>query len=106
MSYLYLVVAVIGEILGTSLLKASNGFTQLFATLGALLSYGICFYFLSLSLKTINLSVAYALWSGIGIVATTAISYFIWKENLNFMTIIGLVLILLGIVLVNLFSNH
>ncbi|UQS83029.1 DMT family transporter [Bombilactobacillus thymidiniphilus] len=107
MSYLYLLIAVVGEIFGTSLLKASNGFTNLGASIGALISYGLCFYFLSLSLRTIDLSVAYALWSGLGIVATTGVSYFIWHENLNLLTVLGLLLILIGIVIVNLFgSNH
>lgn len=106
MSYLYLLIAVIGEIIGTSLLKASNGFTQLFPTAGALISYGICFYCLSLSLRSINLSIAYALWSGVGIIATTIIGVLLWHEKLNGVSVFGLLLILIGVVLVNLFNHH
>ncbi|QHA38668.1 EamA family transporter (plasmid) [Rossellomorea marisflavi] len=104
MSYLYLALAIIGELIGSSLLKASEGFSKLFPTIGVLVSFVICFFFLAISLKTIPLTTAYALWSGLGIVFTTIISVLIWKEKINMASIAGIVLILAGVVILNLFG--
>ena len=73
MGYMYLSFAIVGELIGDNLLKASAGFTRPVYGISALLSYGICFYFFSLSLKTINLNIAYAVWAGIGILLTAVI---------------------------------
>lgn len=64
MRYVFLLLAILGELVGTNLLKASNGFSSLWKTLGSLAAYGACFYFLDLTMKAINLNVAYALWAG------------------------------------------
>lgn len=105
MGYIFLASAIVGELLGTTFLKASNGFSSPRESIAALISYGVCFYFLALSMKTVNLSVSYAIWSGVGIVLTTVIAVFIWKESINLATILGIGLILIGVVIVNLFGT-
>lgn len=104
MSYLYLVLAIVGELIGSSLLKASEGFSKLFPTIGLIIAFVGCFFFLSLSLKTIPLNTAYAIWSGLGLVFTTIISVLIWKEKINMASITGITLILVGVVILNLFG--
>lgn len=104
MSYLYLVLAIVGELIGSSLLKASEGFSKLFPTIGVIIAFVGCFFFFSLSLKTIPLNTAYAIWSGLGIVFTTIISVLIWKEKINMASITGIILILVGVVILNLFG--
>lgn len=104
MAYLFLLISIISELIGTSLLKASEGFSKLFPTIGVLVSFTVAFFFLSLSLKTIPLNVAYALWSGIGTVATVAISILIWKEKINVGSIVGILLIITGVAVLNLFG--
>ena len=104
MSYLYLALARVGEIIGSSLLKASEGFSKLYPTIGVIIAFVGCFFFLSLSLKTISLNTAYALWAGLGLVLTTVISVLVWKEKLNMASIAGITLILVGVVILNLFG--
>jgi small multidrug resistance pump len=104
MSYLYLALAIVGELIGSSLLKASEGFSKLFPTIGLIIAFVGCFFFLSLSLKTIPLNTAYAIWSGLGLVFTTIISVLIWKEKINMASIAGIILILLGVVILNMFG--
>ncbi|MEG0255377.1 MAG: multidrug efflux SMR transporter [Vagococcus sp.] len=103
--YLYLLVAIVGEVIGTNLLKATDGFTKLMPTLYTIIAYVISFYFLSLSFKTIPISVAYAIWGAIGIILITTFSVIVWKEPLNAMTIVGLGFIIVGTILVNLFGT-
>lgn len=105
MSYLHLFIAILGEVLGTNLLKLSEGFTKPIPTVSALLSYGVCFYFLSLAMRKIPLGVTYATWSDVGLVLTAVISVMIFKETLNVYSIIGLILIIIGVVMVNLLGN-
>ncbi|MBS5786580.1 MAG: multidrug efflux SMR transporter [Clostridioides difficile] len=104
MGYMHLFFAIIGEIFGTSLLKLSEGFSKLVPTIGSLVCFSLAFYFLSLSLKSIQLNTAYAMWSGIGIVITTVISVLLWKENINFASFAGIGLILIGVVVLNLYG--
>ncbi|NEU30637.1 multidrug efflux SMR transporter [bacterium LRH843] len=104
MAYLYLSLAIICELIGTSLLKASEGFTKLVPTLGLLVCFGFAFFFLSVSLKVIPLNIAYAIWSGLGTVATVFISVLIWKEKINVASIIGIALIIIGVVVLNLYA--
>ena len=104
MSYLYLAIAIIGELIGTSMLKASEGFSKLFPTIGVIIAFVGSFFFLSIAMKTIPLNTAYAIWSGIGIVATTIISVLIWKEKINVASVTGIVFILIGVVILNLFG--
>lgn len=104
MPYLYLALAIIGELIGSSLLKASEGFTRPFPTIGLVIAFVGCFFFLSLSLKTIPLNTAYAIWSGLGMVCTTIISVLIWKEKINLASLTGIILILVGVVILQVFG--
>ena len=105
MPYLYLFISIATEIIGTSFLKTSEGFTKLWPTLGTLLSFGICFYFLSLTIKFLPLNITYATWAGLGLVLTTIISVIVFKENVNLISIISIGLIVIGVVLLNVFGE-
>lgn len=105
MSYIYLFIAIIGELLGTTLLKVSEGFSKPLPGVSALLSYGVCFFFLSLVMKKIPLGITYATWSGVGLLVTAVISILVFNEKLNLYTIIGLGLIIVGVLMVNLLGN-
>ncbi|OAB44209.1 DMT family transporter [Paenibacillus glacialis] len=102
MAYFFLAISIASELVGTSMLKASQGFTKLTPSLLTIISFVCSFYFLSLSLKSIPLNTAYAIWSGIGAVATTVISVMIWKEKINLGSIAGITLIIVGVVVLNL----
>ncbi len=104
MAYLYLALAIIFELIGTSLLKASEGFSKLVPTIGVLIVFSLSFFFLSVSLKTIPLNIAYAIWSGLGTVATVIISILIWKEKINTASVIGIAFIIVGVIVLNLFG--
>ena len=104
MSYVYLAAAIIGEFLGTTFLKMSDGFSILLFSTLTLVAYGLCFFFLAKSLENLDLSLAYAIWSGVGIILATSVSVFYFKESINLMTLLGIALILIGVVIVNLFG--
>lgn len=101
MSYLYLFIAIITEITGSISLKASEGFTRLYPSLSAIFSLIICFYFFSLAMKELPLSLSYATWAGLGLVLSTVFSVLIFKESLNLIGVISIVFITIGIVLLN-----
>ena len=105
MHHLYLALAIVLEVLATSLLGKSEGFTKWLFAVGSLLSYGVCFYFLSLALKNIPLGVAYAIWSGVGIVLTAIVSILVFKSKIDLPFVLGAVLIIAGVVVINLFSK-
>jgi small multidrug resistance pump len=105
MSYLYLAVAIVAEVIATSALKASEGFSRLGPSLVVAAGYATAFYFLSLTLRTIPVGVAYAIWSGVGIVLIAAAGWFIYGQALDPAAIIGLGLIIAGVLVVNLFSE-
>lgn len=105
MKYLFLALAIIFEVVGSSFIKASDGFTKLFPTAIIGVTYLICFYFLSLALKTIPLGIAYAIWGGMGIVLTAIISVLVFKQKLDIPAIIGIALIVAGVVVMNFFSK-
>lgn len=104
MGYVYLVLAIAGEIAGTTLLKYSDGFSRLGIGALSLLSYGICFLLFSKALQVIHLGIAYALWSGIGIVATALIGLLCWHEALTPTNLLGISLILAGVIVLNFFG--
>ncbi|CAG0967197.1 undecaprenyl phosphate-alpha-L-ara4N flippase subunit ArnF [Anaerolineales bacterium] len=97
--------AVLSEVIGTTALKFSEGFTKFVPSMVVVVGYGLSFYLLSLSLKVIPLGTAYALWSGIGIVLTVIIGISIWREPLDWGRGIGITLIIVGIAVINLFSK-
>lgn len=105
MGYLYLGLAIIGEVIGTSFLKASVGFSHWLPTLISLAAYGLCFYFLSLTMENVNLNIAYAIWAGLGLVLTTLIAMLYWKETINWAGLLGIALILGGVVVLNLYGG-
>lgn len=105
MAYALLGSAIALEIIATTFLKYSCGFTKILPSIGCIIFYVICFYCFSKSLNSINLGVAYALWSGIGIIATTIISAVIFKQGTNLWGIIGIILIISGCVILNLLGG-
>ncbi len=102
--YLCLGAAILLEFFGTTCMKLSNGFEHKIYTGGTLICYVACFYFLAVSLKTIDLNIAYATWGGLGIILAAAVSYFFFHENISTPGMIGIVLIVIGVVLCNFFG--
>ncbi|QQR37438.1 QacE family quaternary ammonium compound efflux SMR transporter [Devosia oryziradicis] len=102
---LYLAIAIVGEVVATSFLRASAGFSQLVPTLVVVVGYGITFYFFSLALQTIPVGIGYAIWSGAGIVLISVIAYFVHGQSLDLPALIGMGLILAGVLVINLFSQ-
>jgi len=100
-----LAVAIMAEVLGTSLLKSSAGFTRLWPSIGTALAYAFSFYCLSLALKTIPVGVAYAIWSGVGIVLISTIGWIFFRQSIDAPGLIGLTLIVAGVLVINLWSN-
>lgn len=105
MNWLYLCCAIGFEIAATSSLKASEGFTRLVPTMAMLGCYAIAFYCLSLALRTIPMGVAYAIWSGIGIVAISFIGWILYRQALDTAALVGIALIVAGTLVINLFSR-
>jgi small multidrug resistance pump len=104
-SHFYLGVAIILEMIATALLHESEQLKRFYYALFSLLGYAVSFYFLSLSLKQIPLSIAYATWSGIGITLITIIGVMAFKQRLDWGAFLGIALIASGIVVINLFSE-
>jgi small multidrug resistance pump len=102
---LYLAIAIVGEVVATSFLRASNGFTALWPTAVVVVGYGITFYFFSLALQTIPVGIGYAIWSGVGIVLIATIAFFVHGQTLDLPALIGMGLILAGVLVINLFSQ-
>lgn len=105
MKYLYLALAIVLEVLGSSFMKASDGFSKLLPTTITIIAYIACFFFLSQTLKSIPLGIAYAIWGGLGIVLTALISVIIFKQSLDLPAIIGIILIVAGVFVMNFFSK-
>ena len=105
MGYLYLAIAIIAEVIATSALKASEGFSKLTPSVLVVLGFGVAFYFLSLVLKTIPMGVAYAIWSGMGIVLISIIRLLFFGQRLDLPAIIGILFIVTGVVVMNVFSS-
>lgn len=104
-TYATLFTAIALEVLGTTFLQRSQQFTQILPTLAMGLCYAASFYFLSHALRTMPLGIAYAIWSGLGIVLVSLIGLLAFGQKLDLAAIIGLGLIVSGVVVVNLFSN-
>jgi small multidrug resistance pump len=105
MGYLYLAIAIVSEVIGTNALKASDGFTKLIPSTIVIVGYGAAFYFLSLVLKSIPVGIAYAIWAGLGIVLVALAAAVIFKQIPDTPAIIGMVLIVSGVIVINVFSK-
>ncbi len=103
--WLFLSIAIVGEVIATSALKASEGFSRLWPSLIVIAGYATAFYFLSLTLKTIPVGVVYAIWSGAGIVLISLIAWLFYGQALDLAAIIGMLLIVAGVFVLNVFSR-
>lgn len=101
----YLAIAIVGEVIATSFLRASAGFTQLIPSIVVVVGYCVTFYFFSLALQTIPVGVGYAIWSGVGIILVSIIAFFAYGQTLDLPALIGIGLILAGVLVINLFSQ-
>ena len=104
-SYLLLGISIVFELLGTSFMKMSDGYSRLFPTVCVFICYGIAFYVFATIMNTLPLNVTYATWSGVGLVATAIIAVNVFGETMNVYNIIGIILILAGVLVLNLLGN-
>ncbi|HEX8602437.1 MAG TPA: SMR family transporter [Pseudoduganella sp.] len=105
MNWLFLAIAIVAEVIATSALKASEGFTRTLPSVLVVAGYGIAFYMLSLTLRSIPMGVVYAIWSGAGIVLITLVGYFMFRQRLDLPALIGIGLIVAGVLVMQLFSK-
>ena len=103
--YIQLLLAIIAETIGTSALQASAQFTRFWPSVLVIISYAASFYLLALALKVMPVGILYAMWSGLGIVLIAAIGYAVFGQKLDLPAVIGIALILIGIIIIHLFSN-
>jgi small multidrug resistance pump len=103
--WIFLSVAIVSEVAATSALKASEGFSRLWPSLIVIVGYATAFYFLSLTLKTLPIGVVYAIWSGSGVALIALVAWVFFGQSLDAPAIIGLLLIVAGVVVLNLFSK-
>lgn len=104
-SWFFLFGAIAAEVIGTTALKATHGFTRLAPSLVVVVAYALAFYLLSRTMQTIPMSISYAVWSGVGIVLITVIGYVVYRQSLDLAALIGLGLILAGVLVIHLFSK-
>ena len=106
MQWLFLFLAIMGEVIGTSALKASDGFTKIVPSIIVVAGYAVAFFFLSLTLKdNINIGVVYAIWSGVGVSLISVIGYLYYKQSLDIPALLGIALIIIGVMIINLYSK-
>ena len=105
MQWIYLAIAIVSEVVATSALKASEGFTRLVPSVLVVVGYALAFYFLSLTLRTIPLGVAYAIWAGVGVALVALVGWVVYHQSLDIPALIGIALIVSGVIVLNLFSK-
>ncbi|WHL25150.1 MAG: multidrug efflux SMR transporter [Candidatus Blochmannia vicinus] len=105
MDYLYLFVAILSEVVATASLKASEGFSKLYPSIVVVIGYLLSFILLSLVLQTIPMGIAYSCWAGLGIIFITVVGYLFYDQKLDGLAIIGITFIIIGVVLINVFSR-
>jgi small multidrug resistance pump len=105
MNWLYLSIAIVLEVVATSALKASDGFTRLLPSLLVLVGYSAAFYTLSITLRSMPVGVVYAVWSGVGVVLITLVGWLVFKQELDLPAFIGIGLIATGVIVLNFFSK-
>ena len=104
-SWLYLSIAIVAEVIATSALKASDGFTKPWPLLLVIVGYATAFVFLSLTLRQIPIGVTYAIWSGVGIVLISLVGWVLFGQKLDLPAVVGMALIVGGILVMNVFSK-
>ena len=104
-AYLALGIAIVGEVIATTALKSSDSFTKLVPSIITVAGYGVALYFLTVTMETIPTGVAYAIWSGLGIVLITIAAYFIHGQKIDQMGMVGMALIVAGVGVLNLLSR-
>ena len=104
-TYLILGLAIVAEVIATSALKASNGFTRAIPSVIVVMGYAVAFYCLSVTLRTIPIGIVYAVWSGVGIILLAAIGWVVYGQKLDAAALVGLGLIIAGVLVVNLVSK-
>ena len=102
---MFLSMAIVAEVIATSSLKASAEFTKFWPSVIVVVGYAIAFYFLSLTLRSIPVGIAYAVWSGLGIVLVSLVGWWLYNQTLDLASIIGMGLIIAGVLVINLFSK-
>lgn len=105
MGYLYLTIAIVSEVIGSNMVISTEGFTRIKPTLICVFCFGLAIYMLSLTVRTIPLYIAYAMWGGLGIVLVTMVGVLFWKQAVDAPTLLGIFFIILGVVVVNLFGK-
>lgn len=100
-----LAIAIVAEVIATSALRAANGFSNWLPSLVVVVGYAVAFYFLSLTLKAIPVGIAYAIWSGAGIVLISIVGWVIYRQALDLPALLGIGLIVAGVLVINLFSQ-
>ena len=105
MNYVMLAIAIVAEVCATTAMKQSDGFTRLPWAIATVIGYSIAFYFLSLTLRTIPTGIAYAIWSGVGIILVSAAAWVLQGQKLDAAAMIGMGLIIAGVVVMNMFSS-
>ena len=103
--WVYLFLAIMSEVIATASLKSTEGFTKPIPSVIVLVGYCAAFYFLSLTLDTISIGVAYAIWSGVGVATITVVSYFLYDQKIDLAGILGIGLIISGVIVLRLFSE-
>jgi small multidrug resistance pump len=105
MIYIYLVIAIFAEVIATTAMARSDGFTRLMPSLISLIGYGVAFYLLSLVTRTMPIGVVYAIWSGAGIVLVAATGWLLFGEKLDLPAVAGILMIVAGVLIINLLSK-
>jgi len=100
-----LLIAIFFEVVGTTSLKLSEGFSRPVPSIMVVIGYGLTFYFLSLALRSFPLGTAYAIWSGLGTIGAVTMGVIIWNEGVDFWRIVGIALIVVGVIILNLFAE-
>ncbi|WP_180978241.1 SMR family transporter [Halomonas urumqiensis] len=105
MAFVYLALAIVAEVVGTSALKASEGFTRLWPSVTVVVGYGLAFYLLALVLRSIPVGIAYAIWAGLGIVLVTLVGVIVYGERPDLPALLGMAMIVGGVVVIQVFSS-
>ena len=105
MGYFYLLIAIIGEVVGTTYLKSTNNFSELIPSIYVVVGYATAFYFMMLAMKTIPIAITYSIWAAVGISAVTILGALKYKEIPDLMALLGLVLIIVGVIILVFYSK-